>query len=423
MERIDITEIEGYEYIRKLLEFTYDKWEEVYLVGGAIRDYYLNRSSCDLDFVVPWKEDFLARRFANSIGGKFFILGDKERVARVILKNKEKVWKFDFTTFRGEDIYDDLEKRDFTINALAVSIFDSKLIDIFNGLSDIKRRILNPITKNIFLDDPLRIMRVFRFAYSLSFLVSDTLYELIERDRKLLRNVSGERIRDEFFEILNVPAFPLALKELYERKVLEVIFPSLIYDYELCKRCKLVIEDEFSIRFNMYKEELHDYLYRETSVGRKKKDILKLSLIFLFSHASMYEDYLERLRLTRNETKSVLGIIKQTKRFLQREEVSLSTLFSMPLYLQDELPGIAILVYLFDELSLSFKILDIYYHKLLPGRSLPRFIDGNTLQEKWKISQGPMIKEILDKVRIAQIEGKISKKEDAYKFVDEILKE
>ncbi len=421
MERIDISNIYGYKYIKKLLEFTSGKWEEVYLVGGAIRDYYLNRSSCDLDFVVPWKEDILARRFANSIGGKFFILGDRERVARVILKKKEKVWKFDFTVFRGKDIYDDLEKRDFTINALAVSIFDPVIIDVFDGLSDIKKRILNPITNHIFIDDPLRILRVFRFAYSLSFLVSDILYSLIDRDKDLLDSVSGERIRDEFFEILKVTSFPLALKELYERKILGIIFPSLNYDHELCKRCKLVIEDELSIRFNMYKEKLYNYLHKETSAGRMKKEILKVSLMFLFSHSLMYEKYVERLKLTRGETKSILGIIKQTKRFLQGDKASLSNLFSLPVYLQDELPGIALLLYLFDKLSLTFEILDIYYNKLLPGRKLPRFIDGYILQKKWGLSSGPQIKEVLDKVRVAQIEGKVFTEEDAYRFVDELL--
>ncbi len=421
MERIDITNIEGYKYIKKLLEFTSGKWEEVYLVGGAIRDYYLDRSSCDLDFVVPWKEDILARKFANSIGGKFFILGDRERVARVILKKKKKIWKFDFTVFRGKDIYDDLEKRDFTINALAISIFDPVLIDVFAGLSDIKKRILNPITKHIFIDDPLRIMRVFRFAYSLSFFISNTLYDLIERDKDLLTNVSGERIRDEFFEILKVSSFPLALKELYDRKILGVIFPSLNYDYELYKRYKLVIEDELSVRFNIYKEKLYSYLSKETSVGRKKKEILKVSLMFLFSNSSMYEKYFERLKLTKGETKSILGIIKQTKRFLQGDRASLSDLFSLPIYLQDELPGIALLLYLFEELSLAFEILDIYYNKLLPGREFPRFIDGHILQKKWGLSSGPKIKEILDKVRVAQIERKIFTEEDAYRFVDELL--
>ncbi len=422
MEKIDISQIKGYEFIKKLLNIIDERWRECYLVGGAIRDYYLARPSCDLDFVLPWKEDLLARKFANSIKGKFFMLGEgDERVARVILRKKFTVWKFDFTVFRGKDIFDDLEKRDFTINALAVSIFNPEVIDIFGGISDIRRKVLNPVTRYIFRDDPLRILRAFRFSYSLSFRISDTLYELIDNYKVFLTRVSGERIRDEFFELLRGENFPEALLELYERKILGILFPSLLYDYELCRRCRDLIEKGLREKFTEYSENVVEYLSYGTSAERTKGDILKVSLLFLFLSQDDYMNYLEFLKLKRQEVKSVSAIIKVTREFLKGWKPSLEGLFSLPLYVQDELPGVSILLYLFDKISVAYEILEIYYKKLVPGRRLPRFIDGNVLQETWKIPQSPLIKEILDKVRIAQIEGKIVTKEDAYKFVDDLV--
>ncbi len=424
MKIISITRIPGYKFIEKLLSVIDERWGECYLVGGAIRDYFLDRSSCDLDFVVQRREDFLARKFANSIGGKFFILGEgKERVSRVVLRTNDKVWKFDFTVFRGNDIFDDLEKRDFTINALAVSIINERFIDLFDGILDIKRRIINPITRTVFVDDPLRILRAFRLSYSLSFFISHSTYELIKKDKVLLRRVSGERIRDEFFELLKVPNFPDALLELYREEVIKILFPSLIYDYELCKRYKILIANEVGKRFPTFRNELSSYLLRNTSANRKKKEILKLALLFLFLSQEEYMNYLDFLRLTRQEVKGIGAIISQTRRFLKEGKPSLENLFSLPLYVQDELPGVALLLYLFDKISVSFEILDIYYKKLLYGRGLPRFIDGNILQERWGIPKGPLIKEVLDKVRIAQIEGKISTREDAERFVDNLVKD
>ncbi len=422
MEKIDISKIKGYEFILELLDIASNKWEEIYLVGGAVRDYFLGRASCDFDFVVPEKEDVLARRFANRLKGKFFVLGDREKVARVVLRRNDKLWKFDFTKFRGKDIYDDLEKRDFTINAIALSLKDSHLIDIFDGFFDIKKRVLNPVTDKIFIDDPLRVLRAFRLSYSLSFYIPDSLYELIERDKSLLVKVSGERIRDELFELLKLSDFHNALLELYEKKVLEVIFPGIIYDYELFDRYRKIVNKELKDFLCGYEKEIFDYLAENTSSMRNKKEILTVSLLFLFSFFERADIYIDKLRLTRNEVKIIKALISTTKRYLQGEKPSLFNIYLLPIFVQDEIPGISLLLYLFDKFSLSCELLNIYYNKILPGRRLPRFINGDILQEKWGLSEGPKIKEVLDKVRVAQIEGKISTKEDAFKFVDEYIR-
>ncbi len=422
MRYIEIDKIEGYPFIYELLSILDDRWEEIYLVGGAVRDYFLDRPSYDLDFVVPWREDILARRFANKIKGKFFLLGDREKVARVILSTHEKIWKFDFTAFRGKDIYDDLEKRDFTINSLALSLRNFTLIDIFDGLNDIRKKILNPVTVLIFKNDPLRILRAFRLSYSLSFSISDRLYDLINQYKILLSSVSGERIRDEFFGILKTSNFQNAILELYNRKILDIILPGIIYDFELLKRYKKLIEEGLDSRFYRYKRELVYYLNKKVSFERKKEDLLKLSLLLLFLQEDKYIEYLKRLKLSKSEIRSIKDVIVNTKRFLKEGYPSLDELYLLSSHAQNELPGVALLLYLFDKMSLAHYILDLFYKKLLPGRDLPKLIDGDLLQNRWGVNKGPKIKDILDKIRIAQIRGEINSKEDAYKFVDNYIK-
>ena len=138
--------------------------------------------------------------------------------------------------------------------------------------------------------------------------------------------------------------------------------------------------------------------------------------------SALSEEYLEKIKLTRKEIRIIHAIISQVKRFLKGEPVFLKNLFSLPEYIQNELPGIAILLYILDKVTLSYEILDIFYKELLPGRTLPLLVNGNTLQEKWGFRRGPIIKEVLDNVRIAQIEGKITTQKDAYKFIDKFVK-
>ncbi len=158
------------------------------------------------------------------------------------------------------------------------------------------------------------------------------------------------------------------------------------------------------------------------SFERKKEDLLKLSLLLLFLQEDKYIEYLKRLKLSKSEIRSIKDVIVNTKRFLKEGYPSLDELYLLSSHAQDELPGVALLLYLFDKMSLAHYILDLFYKKLLPGRDLPKLIDGDLLQNRWGVNKGPKIKDILDKIRIAQIRGEINSKEDAYKFVDNYIK-
>ena len=128
--------------------------------------------------------------------------------------------------------YEDISRRDFTMNTLAVSILKQtfgEVIDYFDGLGDIEKKIIKtPLDPKItFDDDPLRILRAFRFASQLSFNVDDSILKAAEELRDRLEIVSQERITDEFLKILSSPKPSVGLKLLQSTKVMEVIFPEI----------------------------------------------------------------------------------------------------------------------------------------------------------------------------------------------------
>ena len=127
---------------------------------------------------------------------------------------------------------DDISRRDFTINTLAVSLNKDdfgKLIDVYDGLTDIKNQIIRtPLDPfKTFDDDPLRIMRAFRFASQLNFKVEKNVMKAAYEMRNRLSIVSQERITDEFLKILSTPKPSIGLKLLFDSRVLEIVFPEI----------------------------------------------------------------------------------------------------------------------------------------------------------------------------------------------------
>ena len=134
----------------------------VFLVGGALRDYYLNRRGTDLDFAVDGKAIALSRRLARCLGGTFVLLDREHNCARVVKKMGGVIWTFDLTDWRGRSIQKDLSLRDFTINALAMDIFDedlraSTVLEVKGTRRDLTAGVVRMVSPKVFKDDPLRL--------------------------------------------------------------------------------------------------------------------------------------------------------------------------------------------------------------------------------------------------------------------------
>ncbi len=139
--------------------------EKVWLVGGAVRDRLLGRAIDDIDLVVDGDVKAAARHLALAVGGPVFALSDAHGAWRVI--GPGRAWQIDLAPMRGSTITDDLELRDFTVNAIAEPLAGGRLIDPHDGADDIRRHRLRMVTGSSFPDDPLRVLRLARFACEL----------------------------------------------------------------------------------------------------------------------------------------------------------------------------------------------------------------------------------------------------------------
>ncbi|MFO7446968.1 MAG: CCA tRNA nucleotidyltransferase [Ignavibacteriaceae bacterium] len=214
---------------------------KIYIVGGFVRDIILNRERDEIDFLVTGDGVEFARKFAEALkvkrvsvfkhfGTAHFIYDgfDLEFVGARKESYKRESRKPQVTIGTFEE---DIGRRDFTINTLAISLNEDfgELIDTYNGLEDIENKLIRtPIDPLItFDDDPLRILRAFRFATQLMFEVDPSIMEAANKLRERLKIVSQERITDEFIKILESPKPSVGLKLLYHSGVMEVIFPEI----------------------------------------------------------------------------------------------------------------------------------------------------------------------------------------------------
>ncbi len=175
--------------------------EGSYLVGGYIRDIILGRKTekVDVDIVVPLNAIEIGKKIADNIGSKFIILDEKREVVRIILNHIY----IDIANQVSSTIEGDLCSRDFSINSIAF-LFDSKcLVDPFNGLEDLEISLLRTHSENNLLNDPLRILRCFRFVSELNFKVDLNLITFIKKNKEKLYLVAKERINYEIQKIVH----------------------------------------------------------------------------------------------------------------------------------------------------------------------------------------------------------------------------
>ena len=132
--------------------------QEIYLVGGAVRDAILGRASHDLDFVVPGDGIKLARRVANKLKGAFYPLDTERDTGRVVLiQDDGSRTIMDFATYRGENIEADLRDRDFTVNAIAYNLQTETTLDPLNGAGDLYAKRIRACSPESLSKDPVRI--------------------------------------------------------------------------------------------------------------------------------------------------------------------------------------------------------------------------------------------------------------------------
>ena len=236
---------------------------ETYVVGGFVRDILLNRKQdkTDIDFVCVGSGIELAKAVAQKLKGNTDVKYFKNFGTAMIHYNGED---YEFVGARKESyransrkpivengtLQDDQNRRDFTINAMAISLNSEtfgELIDPFNGVEDLKTKtIQTPLNPDItYSDDPLRMMRAIRFASQLNFTISESSYQSICKNAERLSIISKERITDEMNKILLSEIPSVGLKLLFNSKLLHLFFPEMVELQGVEKRGHFTHKDNF----------------------------------------------------------------------------------------------------------------------------------------------------------------------------------
>ena len=220
---------------------------ECYVVGGYVRDIFLERPSNDIDVVVVGSGIALAEELKRMVGRNAHLSVFRNfGTAQVKFRQKGKEYEVEFVGARKESyshdsrkpvvengtLEDDQNRRDFTINAMAICLNNDRfgeLVDPFNGLADLEDGIIaTPLEPGItFSDDPLRMMRCVRFATQLNFTIEDETFDALQRMADRIKIVSGERIKDELNKIILSPLPSRGFVDLQRCGLLNIILPEL----------------------------------------------------------------------------------------------------------------------------------------------------------------------------------------------------
>nr|HID58774.1 CCA tRNA nucleotidyltransferase [Desulfobacterales bacterium] len=443
--------------------------ESVYLVGGSVRDFLLNRRSSDFDFIADGNARPIAEKVASHLGVRVIRMGKGEKSIFRIMAGKNTL---DFSSMAGSSIEDDLKARDFTINAIAYDLRQKRFIDVTGGLADLEKKTIRLISKEALLSDPLRMLRAFRLATVLGFSLHRQTLRVIRAHSGLLKLAAYERIQAELFKMMETSdSFPY-LEEMCNVGLLQHIIPEL----KPCIGCTQ----------NVY--HVFDVFHHITTAYRKLENILKSYNIICPSYSDPIEDYLNSHRrkvllkmsiLLHDLGKPVCRYKDKGKiRFTGHEKVSgklalrICTRLKMsnhdtyyvrlivenhshPLYLfnahqekslktkginrflnryQDDIIGLLVHA-LADQraktrdsqLVNSFsrfteKILKMYFSEVKPKIITP-LITGHDLIDEFHLSTSPIIGKILREVRNAYLDKKIGSKNEALLLARELLKQ
>jgi len=360
---------------------------ESYLVGGFVRDALLGRDTADIDIAVAGDALEIAPKLAAVLGGKYVLLDEVNRIGRIIVGDEVNRREIDFSTFR-DSIEQDLSRRDFTIDAMALDLSqlgkghtDFQIIDPFNGLDDLHQGMIRTVYEAAFQSDPARLLRAIRLAAELGFGIETQTESLIRRYSNLLTKVAGERVREELLRLLAVPQTGQFLAYLDDLGLLTVMIPELaqtkgvvqpkehfwnVFDHSI----KTVSAASFLLRQETWDYALTDVLAvspwsdvlahhfaQEVSRGSTRGSLLKLAALLhdiakpqtktidadgqmrFLGHAKdgavMAANILERLRFSGKEIRLVEAMIEHHLRPLQTRNTGLPSRHALYRYFRD----------------------------------------------------------------------------------------
>lgn len=199
---------------------------DCYIVGGYIRDFLLGKTTYDVDLVV--KRDFakvLAEKITAFFGAHFVELDSENLIYRVVMP--DKLHYFDISGMLDDDLKTDIDRRDLTINSIAINLKTLEIIDLNDGLKDFRTRVLKSAKLSNFIDDSLRILRVFRFCAQTGFDIDPDVFDFVKSNVKLIENPAKERVCTELLKTFEGKYSLKALEKADKAGLVDLIFPIM----------------------------------------------------------------------------------------------------------------------------------------------------------------------------------------------------
>jgi len=475
-----VRDLSGRRTLQVLGELAGARGVQVYLVGGTVRELALGREAPDLDLAVSAHTLDLARDLAAALGGTFVLLDEAERTARVVWRGES----LDLAEFRAPTLEEDLRARDFTINALALDLEavlgqqPLALIDPWGGLGDLAQGLIRVVRPQNFHEDPLRLLRAYRFAATHGFRLTPETTAAIPAHVPEFSRIAGERVRQELFILLAAPRAAATLEEMEQTGLLTQIFPE-------CVDMKGVEQNGFH-HLDVFRHSLLTAAFVEEVLAAPRKyfgelagevphylrapsraALLKLAALFhdvgkpqvqgrrtdpdrytFYYHervgVEIFTAAAWRLRLSQAETKTVTRLISLHMRpFLllpafREGELTPRALGRLVRAARPDLAGLFILA-MADSLAgqgpqkpadaetvladLATAAHRFLKERIEPQERQPRLLSGHDLIKVLGLEPGPRFREILTAVEEAQWEGAIHSRQEALELARSLCRE
>lgn len=447
---------------------------EIYIVGGTVRDFYFGIKSYDRDIIVCEAD---AKDFAlklNKIFDSAYVpLDEENKIYRIVLHEKEDDNHqsiIDITNPIGGNIEQDLKRRDLTINAIAVNIHTEEILDLFGGTADIKNKTLNYIEETNFVDDPLRLLRVYRFQALLNFDITDKTRSVILKYNTLINKPAKERINYELMKMFSGAYTDKALLNMDTTRLLEEIFPVINelkqvppnthhhldlfhHSIETVRQIQLIYENsDLRVKEHLNKVDFGGFSrLAHLKLAGFLHDIGKFSTWTIdkdtgrhrfIKHddigAKLVKPILKNLCFSNKQINYIAEMIKNhiyPSQLMTSQDVNEKAMTRYLRKLENNVIDNIILAkadrlsargeVITDEIIESNirnldKLLEFYFSSLETLAPLPKLLDGNDIMQILNIKPSPKLGEILNALHESQLNGDITTKEDAIEFIKQL---
>lgn len=456
-----IEKIKSDEILSKII----DKFDnEIYLVGGTVRDFYMGLESTDRDIIVMDEDarDF-ALKLSELFQATFVPLDEENKIYRIVLP--DKINYIDVTNPVGDSIEKDLMRRDLTINAIAVNIRTGELIDISGGVTDIMNKCINYVNELNFVDDPLRLLRVYRFQALYGFQLAPETINAVCKYSDLIHKPAVERINYELLKLFGGEYAHVALENMNKTWILEEIFPFVKelkqvppnshHHLDLFHHSIETVK-QIQILYNEAPDEVKEHLSRIDFGGFSRLAHLKLAAFMhdigkfstwtieegkhrFIKHddvgSKMSVKILKDLHFSNKQIDYISSMIKYhiypshvmtspqiTEKIMMRyvRKMDTNSIDAIILAQADRLsargPEITDQIVERNITSLNM-LLRFYLEARETLKPLPKLLSGNDVMQILNIKPSKRLGEIMDALHEAQISGDVITKEHAIEFV------